>query len=112
MCVPDHVQLFATPWTVAHQAPLYMGFSRQDYWRGLPCPSPGDLSDPGIETLSPALVDGFFTTAPPGKTLRWDEVRCRRRAKIRERDRGKRHTERKMRKMRQIERNSETQTEN
>ena len=44
--------------------------------------------------------------------MRWDEVRCRRRAKIRERDRGKRHTERKMRKMRQIERNSETQTEN
>ena len=45
----SHVQLFATPWTVAHQAPLSMGFSRQEYWSGLPFPSPGDLPNPGIE---------------------------------------------------------------
>ena len=45
----------ATPWTVAHQAPLSMGFSRQEYWSGLPFPSPGDLPDPGIESWSPAL---------------------------------------------------------
>ena len=43
------------PWTVAHQAPLSMGFSRQEYWSGLPCPSPGDLPDPGMEPRSPAL---------------------------------------------------------
>ena len=45
----------ATPWTVAHQVPLSMGFSRQEYWSGLPFPSPGDLSDPGIKPMSPAL---------------------------------------------------------
>ena len=48
----SRVQLFATLWTVAHQAPLPMGFSRQEYWRGLPCPPPGDLPDPGIELAS------------------------------------------------------------
>ena len=51
---------------VAHQAPLSMGFSRQEYWSGLPCPSPGDLPNPGIESeslTSPALADGFFTTS-------------------------------------------------
>ena len=47
--------LFATPWTIAHQAPLSMGLSRQEYWHGLPCPSPGDLPDPGTELTSPAL---------------------------------------------------------
>ena len=52
---------FATPWTVAHQAPLHMGFSRQEYWSGLPFPSPGDLPDPGIEPRSPALqADAWF----------------------------------------------------
>ena len=50
----SHVQLFATLWTIAHQALLSMGFSRQDYWSGLPFPSPGDLPDPGIEPRSPA----------------------------------------------------------
>ena len=45
-----HIQPFATPWTVAHQAPLSLGFSRQDYWNGLPFPSPGDLPDPRIES--------------------------------------------------------------
>ena len=49
------VQLFATPWTVAHQAPLSMGFSRQEYWNGLPCLPPGDLPNPGIKPASPAL---------------------------------------------------------
>ena len=51
----SHVQLFVTPWTIAHQAPLSMGFSRQEYWSGLPCPPPGHLSDLGIEPVSPAL---------------------------------------------------------
>ena len=51
----SRVRLFVTPWTVAHQAPPSMGFSRQEYWRGLPFPSPGDLPDPGIKPGSPAL---------------------------------------------------------
>ena len=51
----SHVQLFVTLWTVAHQAPLSMGFSRQESWSGLLCPPPGDLPDPGIEHMSPAL---------------------------------------------------------
>ena len=52
----------ATPWTVARQAPLSMGFSRQEYWSGLPFPSPGDLPDPGIEPWSPALqADSLLT---------------------------------------------------
>ena len=51
------------------QAPLFMGFSRQEYGSGLPCPSPGDLPDTGIEPLSPALAGGFFTTEPPGKPM-------------------------------------------
>ena len=50
------VQRFATPWTVAHQAPLSMGFSRQGYWSRLPFPSPGDVPDPGIELMSPELA--------------------------------------------------------
>ena len=60
------VQLFATPWTVACQAPLSMGFPRQEYWSGLPCPTPGDLPNPGTDPLSlmsPALADRFFTTS-------------------------------------------------
>ena len=56
----------ATPWTVAHQVLLFMGFSRQEYWSGLPLPSPGGLPDPGIEPASPALAGGFFTAEPPG----------------------------------------------
>ena len=70
VCVLSCVQLFATPWTVACQAPLPMGFSRQEYWSGLPFPAPGDLPDPGIEPtspVSPVLIVGFFTTEPPGK---------------------------------------------
>ena len=63
----SHVRLFATPWTVAHQAPVFMQFSRQEYWSGLPFPSPGDLPALRIEPESPALAGRFFTTAPPGK---------------------------------------------
>ena len=63
----NRVQLFATPWTVAHQAPLSMGFSRQEYWSGLPFPSPGDLPDPGIEPRSPTLQADALTSEPPGK---------------------------------------------
>ena len=55
-----------TPGTVAHQAPLSMGFSRQEYWSGLPFPPPGHLPDPGIEPASPALAGGFFTTSHQG----------------------------------------------
>ena len=51
----SHVQLLVTPWTVVHQAPLSVGFSRQEYWSGLPFPSPGDLPDPGVKPQSPAL---------------------------------------------------------
>jgi len=63
----SHVGLFATPWNIAHQAPLSMGFPRQEYWSGLPFPSPGDLSDPEIEPEFPALAGRSFTTEPPGK---------------------------------------------
>ena len=63
----SRVQLFATPWTIAHQAPLSMGFPRQEYWSGLPFSLPRALPDPGIEAETPALAGGFFTTAPPGK---------------------------------------------
>ena len=59
----------ATPWTVAHQAPLSKGFPRQDYWSGLPFPPPGDISDPGISSLSPALAGRFVTTQPPRKSI-------------------------------------------
>ena len=58
------VRLFVTPWTVAHQAPLSVGFSSQEYWSGLPFPPAGDLPDPGIKPTSlvtPALAGGFFT---------------------------------------------------
>ena len=61
------VRLFATLWIVAHQAPLSMGFPRQECWSELPFPFPGDLSDPGIEPKSIALEGGFFTTKAPGK---------------------------------------------
>ena len=61
------VRLFATPWTVTHQAPLSIGSPRQGSWSGLPFPSPGNLPDPGIEPASPALAGRFFTTEPPRK---------------------------------------------
>jgi len=56
-----------TPWTVACQASLSMGFSRQEYWSGLPCPPPGDLPNPGIKPRSPALQADFIPSEPPGK---------------------------------------------
>ena len=59
----SYVQLFVTLWTVACQAPLPMGFSRQEYWGGLPCPPPGDIPDPGIEPTSSALAGVLFTTS-------------------------------------------------
>ena len=65
----SHVHLFATPWTVAYQAPLSMGFPRQEYWSGLPFLSPVDLPNPGIEPSSPALPGGFFTTGSPIELL-------------------------------------------
>ena len=64
----SHVQLFATAWTVARQAPLSMGFSRQEYWSGLPFCSPGDLSDPWIEPWSPALQADSLPPELPGKS--------------------------------------------
>ena len=63
----SRARLFATLWTVAYQAPLSMGFSRQEYWSGLPFPSPGDLPDPGIEPRSPTLQADALTSEPPGK---------------------------------------------
>ena len=66
----SHVRLFATPWTVAHQVPPPMGFSRQEYWSGLPFPSPGDLPDPGIESRSPALQADALTSEPPGQKVK------------------------------------------
>ena len=69
------VRLFASPWPVAHQPPLFVGFSPQESWSGLPFPAPGDLPDPGTEPeclVSPSLAARFFTTEPPGKpNLMW-----------------------------------------
>ena len=74
-CIP----LFATPWTVAQQAPLSMGFPRQEYWSGLPFLSLGDLPDPGIKpvsAVSPALQPDSLSTEPSGKVIsRWDDLR-------------------------------------
>ena len=76
-CMLSHfscVQLFATPWNAAHQAPLFMGFSRQNYWSGLPCPPPGDLPNPGIEPQDLFCLllwqVGSLPLVPPGKLLR------------------------------------------
>ena len=63
----NHVRLSVTPWTVAHQAPVSMEFSMQEYWIKFAFPPPGDLPDAGIKPTSPALASGFFTTEPPGK---------------------------------------------
>ena len=68
MCVhAQSVSDSATSWTVAHRAPLSMGFSKQEYWSGLPFPSPGDLTDPGIKPRSPALQADSLSSEPPGK---------------------------------------------
>ena len=66
----SHVWFFVTPWAVAHQVPLSTGFSRQEYWSGLPFPPPGDLPDPGIvhaSLVTPSLAGGFFTTSATWK---------------------------------------------
>ena len=70
--VLSYVQLFVNPWTVAHQAPLSVEFSRQEYWSGLPFPPPGDPPDPGIKPespASPASAGGFFTTCTTWEAL-------------------------------------------
>ena len=73
VCAPSpfsRVRLFETWWTVARLSPLSMGFSRQEYWSGLPCPLPGDLPDPGIKPVplvSPTVAGGFFTTSATGE---------------------------------------------
>ena len=67
----SRVRLFATPWTVAYQAPPSMGFSRQEYWSGLPFPSPGDLPDLGIESGPPALQADALPSEPPGKSNKY-----------------------------------------
>ena len=66
----SRVRLFAILWTVAYQAPPSMGFFRQEYWSGLPFPSPGDLPDPGIEPGSPTLEADALTSEPPGHEIR------------------------------------------
>ena len=73
----SHVQLFVTLWTVAQQAPLSMGFSRQEYWNGLPCPPPGDLPNPGIKPvslISPVLQGGFFIPSVIWEALALDRT--------------------------------------
>ena len=67
-CGLSHVQFFVTPWTVAPQAPLSMGFPRQEYWSGLSFPSPGDLPDSGIKPKSPALQADSLPPEPPEKS--------------------------------------------
>ena len=73
--MPSHfssVRFFATPWIVACQAPMPWGFSRQEYWSGLPCPPPEDLPDPGVKPeslMSPALADRFLTTSSTWEAL-------------------------------------------
>ena len=78
MCVKSlsGVRFFVTPWTVAHQAPLSMVFSRQEYWSGLPCPPPGDLPDPGMGPRSPSLQANSLPSGPPGKPQRSYAVLC------------------------------------
>ena len=72
----SRARLFATPWTIVYQAPQSMEFSRQEYWSGLPFPSPGDLPNPGIEPRSPVLQAYALLSEPPGKD-RFKEIRYR-----------------------------------
>ena len=65
----SRVWLFVTPWTAARQTPLFMEFSRQEYWSGLPCPPPGDLPNPEIKSRSPVLQGDSFLSEPPGKPI-------------------------------------------
>ena len=68
----SRVRLLVSPWTIARKAPLSMGFSRQEYWSGLPLPFLGDLPNPGIELSSPALQADSLPSEPPGKPTVWD----------------------------------------
>ena len=70
----SRVQLLATPWAAVYQAPPSMGFSRQEYWSGLPFPSPGDLPDPGMEPGSPTFQADALISEPPGKPFALIEV--------------------------------------
>ena len=70
----SRVRLFGTPWTVAYQAPPSVGFSRQEYWSGLPFPSPGDLPNPGIEPRSPALLADALPSEPPGEVRGYEDA--------------------------------------
>ena len=72
-CISETLQ---PPWTVAHQAPLSKGFSRQKYWSWLPFPSPGDLPDTGIKSRSPALQANSLPSEPPGKPHKWVQIVC------------------------------------
>ena len=74
----SRVRLSATPWTVAHQAPLSMEFYRQEHWSGLPFPSPEDLPDPGIKPGSPELLADSLPSEPPGKSKLKLKNNCRR----------------------------------
>ena len=78
----SHVRLFATPWTVAYQAPRSMGFSRQEYWSGVPFPSPGDLPNPGIEPGSPVLQTDALPSEPLGKPWEFSSVQSLRRVRL------------------------------
>ena len=71
-CWLSHFLLFVTPWTVAHQAPPSMEFSRQEYWSGVPFPSAGDLPNPGIEPGSPTLWADTLLSEPPGNPKKWE----------------------------------------
>ena len=71
----SYIRLFVTLWTIAHQASLSMGFPSQEYWSGLLCPPPGDLSDSGIKSVSPALAGGFFTPSAIWE-VRMTRVQC------------------------------------
>ena len=71
----SRVRLFATPWTVAYQAPLSMGFSRQEPWSGLPFPSPGNLPDLGIKPGSPALQADALPSEPPGNPIHYSVLK-------------------------------------
>ena len=70
----SHVRLFGTLWTVSYQAPPSVGFSRQEYWSGLPFPSPGDLPNPGIEPRSPALQADTLLSEPPGEVRGYEDA--------------------------------------
>ena len=85
LCVFSRVRLFMTPWTVAHQVPLSVRFSRHEYWSGLPFPSPRDFPDPGIEPMSlesPALAGGFFTTSATWEAQRVDSTEGKEKEKV------------------------------